>query len=488
MSYTSEQIMRSSSSMERLKSILKATKLYWGLALLFLVGVLSSPVSSKGHNIFLSFGNLSDVFRQISVTGITAVGMTLVILIAGIDLSVGSVLALGSVVCAMLLTNEGWSAAYLLGVPAVFLLATLFLFGVIRFCRQGPETRLKCEPMAASLTISKVSFDCGPRRSLHCRSLGSVELRRESRCAAGTSRGACRRVHAWHGEWTDHCRGRLQPFIVTLAMMVAGLGIARLTAGQNTAVWPVYTGSNATEDFEALRSLIFGIFPFRVLSLPALLSCFGSFLKFTKFGRYVYAIGGNEEAARLAGVPVWRVKITVYAISGYLAALAGILYVAQYRQGKPDAGMGLELDAIAAVVIGGTSLMGGRGSMIGTLVGVLIFGFLSNILQLNNIDSNTQLVLKGVIIIVAVFSRNGVQADGCSSCPNSGYAISPINPCKTSKSIDTDTASEWHNKENTRERENEHYPQTICQMGHGNGADCAIRTQRPPPQTPRTNM
>lgn len=105
MTNISEQIMPSSNSTERLKNALKATKLYWGLVLLFLVGVVSSPVSSKGHNIFLSFGNLSDVFRQISVTGITAVGMTLVILIAGIDLSVGSVLALGSVVCAMLLTN-----------------------------------------------------------------------------------------------------------------------------------------------------------------------------------------------------------------------------------------------------------------------------------------------------------------------------------------------------------------------------------------------
>lgn len=153
---------------------------------------------------------------------------------------------------------------------------------------------------------------------------------------------------------------------------------------------------------EFLRALIFGLIPVPGLIFAGIILLFWVILKYTKFGRYIYAIGGNEEAARLAGVPVWRVKISVYAISGYLAALAGILYVAQYRQGKPDAGMGLELDAIAAVVIGGTSLMGGRGSMIGTLVGVLIFGFLSNILQLNNIDSNTQLVLKGIIIIVAV--------------------------------------------------------------------------------------
>ncbi len=401
MSHTSEQIMRSSNGMERLKGALKATKLYWGLALLFLVGVLSSPVSSKGHNIFLSFGNLSDVFRQISVTGITAVGMTLVILIAGIDLSVGSVLALGSVVCAMLLTNEGWSAAHLLGVPAVFLLSFLLLFGVIVFAVKVQRTVLKgadsSEPGMSKVALIMAlvaAFAIALWVASSSDSKAGVLLVLLVVPAVGFMLGVVNGVII--------VGGRLQPFIVTLAMMVAGLGLARLTAGQNTAVWPVYTGSNATEDFEALRSLILGIIPVPGVIFAGIIVLFWVILKFTKFGRYIYAIGGNEEAARLAGVPVWRVKITVYAISGYLAALAGILYVAQYRQGKPDAGMGLELDAIAAVVIGGTSLMGGRGSMIGTLVGVLIFGFLSNILQLNNIDSNTQLVLKGIIIVVAV--------------------------------------------------------------------------------------
>ncbi|MBZ9655463.1 ABC transporter permease [Phyllobacterium lublinensis] len=401
MSYPSERIMRSSRGTLRLKSLLKATKLYWGLALLFLVGVLSSPVSSKGHNIFLSFGNLSDVFRQISVTGITAVGMTLVILIAGIDLSVGSVLALGSVVCAMLLTNEGWSAAYLLGVPAVFILCFLFLFAIVTFAVKLRRTALS-GTSASEPAMSKVSlivavvaaFSIALWVASSSDSKAGVLLVLLVVPAVGFMLGMVNGVII--------VGGRLQPFIVTLAMMVAGLGLARLTAGQNTAVWPVYTGSNATEDFEALRSLLFGVIPVPGVIFASIIVLFWVVLKFTKFGRYVYAIGGNEEAARLAGVPVWRVKITVYAISGYLAALAGILYVAQYRQGKPDAGMGLELDAIAAVVIGGTSLMGGRGSMIGTLVGVLIFGFLSNILQLNNIDSNTQLVLKGIIIIVAV--------------------------------------------------------------------------------------
>jgi simple sugar transport system permease protein len=134
-------------------------------------------------------------------------------------------------------------------------------------------------------------------------------------------------------------------------------------------------------------------------------------LRATVFGRYVYAIGGNEQAARLSGVAVDRVKIAVYALSGLLASLAGVLYTAQYRQGKPDAGVGMELDAIAAVVIGGTSLMGGKGSIAGTFVGVLIFGFLSNILQLNNIDSNTQLVLKGGIILAAVLLQERSLSD-----------------------------------------------------------------------------
>ena len=205
-------------------------------------------------------------------------------------------------------------------------------------------------------------------------------------------------------------KGRLQPFIVTLAMMVAILGLARLLAGQDAAVYPVYTGSNATEDFDVLRALVFNVVPVPGIFFLFAVFLFGFVLKVSTFGRYVYAIGGNEQAARLAGIQVDHVKIAVYAISGMLAALAGVLYTAQYRQGKPDAGVGAELDAIAAVVIGGTNLMGGRGSMTGTLVGVLIFGFLGNILLLKNIDSNTQLVLKGLIILGAVLLQEGQMA------------------------------------------------------------------------------
>jgi simple sugar transport system permease protein len=184
--------------------------------------------------------------------------------------------------------------------------------------------------------------------------------------------------------------------------MVGALGSARLLAGQDSAVLPVYTGTNATEEFEVLRTMAWGVIPVPGLFFLAAIAVFGCLLKFTAFGRYVFAIGGNEDAARLSGVDVVRVKLAAYAISGLLAGIAGVLFVAQYRQGKPDAGQGLELDAIAAVVIGGTSLMGGRGSLVGTLVGVLIFGLLSNILQLHNINSNLQLVLKGLIIVCTV--------------------------------------------------------------------------------------
>jgi simple sugar transport system permease protein len=196
--------------------------------------------------------------------------------------------------------------------------------------------------------------------------------------------------------------GRLQPFIVTLAMMVSALGIARLTAGQDSAVVPVYTGTNATEAFELLRSMLWGVLPVPSVFFLAAIILFGAILRFTTFGRYAYAIGGNVEAAKLSGIKVAQVQFTAYLLSGLLAGIAGVLFVAQYRQGKPDAGAGLELDAIAAVVIGGTSLMGGRGGLAGTFVGVLIFGLLSDILQLQNIDSNVQLLMKGLIIVCTV--------------------------------------------------------------------------------------
>ena len=364
--------------------LLDKTKLYWGLAALIVFGALTSPLSSKGNNIFLSLGNLTDILRQVSVTGIVAMGMTLVIFIAGIDLSVGSIMALGTVICAMLLTQEGWTAATMFSVPAAGVTLFVAVSALIFFVqtqlgdKAEAQTQRKAPTRIPALAVGVVvglvaalwlAFQADTK-------FGVMGVLIAVPCVGivmGTFNGAL------------IVYGRLQPFIVTLAMMVGALGLARVIAGQDTAVYPVYTGSNAVQEFDILRSLLWGVVPVPGLFFLGVLAVFYALTRFTTFGSYLLAIGGNAEAARLAG----------------------ILYVAQFRQGKPDAGLGLELDAIAAVVIGGTSLMGGRGAILGTFVGVLIFGFLSNILQLNNIDSNTQLILKGVIIVAAVLLQEG---------------------------------------------------------------------------------
>ncbi len=395
--------------------LLSRTKLYWGLLAIFLVGVLGSPISSKGNNIFLSYGNLLDVLRQVSTTGLIATGMTAVILTGGIDLSVGSLMAICSVVCAMLLTVPGDTPAALIGLPAVAITALVVGAMAARFVlanaakagggSSGRDTELGAVkgwlvPAAVGAVLAALAlWYLVPQMPTK---FGVVGVLLVAPCV-GLLFGAINGLII--------VGGRLQPFIVTLAMMVTALGIARLTAGQNNAVLPVYTGSNAVAEFDVLRSLVAGIIPMPGLFFIAAIVIYGAVLRFTPFGRYVYAIGGNEEAARLSGIDAGRVKIVTYALSGLLAGVAAVLYVAQYRQGKPDAGAGLELDAIAAVVIGGTSLMGGRGSLAGTFCGVLIFGLLSNILQLHNINSNLQLVLKGLIIIGTVLVQERNAAD-----------------------------------------------------------------------------
>ncbi|TPM02878.1 ABC transporter permease [Mesorhizobium sp. B2-3-11] len=394
--------------------LLSRTKLYWGLIAIFLIGVLGSPVSSKGNNIFLSYGNLLDVLRQVSTTGLIATGMTAVIITGGIDLSVGSLMAICSVVCAMLLTVPGVTPGVVLGVPTVALVALCLGIVVTRFILLNlQKSRAGSDATARDVRLDTIRGLVTPAIVgvvLCCLSLWYLLPQIEPKFGVLGVLLVAPCVGLLFGAINGFIivGGRLQPFIVTLAMMVTALGIARLTAGQNNAVLPVYTGSNATADFELLRSLVFGVIPMPGLFFLGAIVIYGAVLRFTPFGRYVYAIGGNEEAARLSGIAAGRVKIATYAISGLLAGIAAVLYVAQYRQGKPDAGAGLELDAIAAVVIGGTSLMGGRGSLIGTFCGVLIFGLLSNILQLHNINSNLQLVLKGMIIIgtVLVQERN----------------------------------------------------------------------------------
>jgi simple sugar transport system permease protein len=388
-------------------NFLLKTKLFWGLAVLYGAGIVLSPVNRKGVNIFLEPGNQADVLRQVSNNGIIAVGMTLVILTGGIDLSVGSMMALGCMLCAMLLTLTGWTAASVTSIPilaivSVFLcsylvplVATNLRRGSAKPVEQaGMTTRLWGLVLGVVVAASLVWWTTSQLQTKF--GVLSVLI---TVPAVGLAIGGLTGLII--------SKGRLQPFIVTLAMMVAILGVARLLGGETAAVYPVYTGSNATDQFDILRALVLQVIPVPGIFFLVAVLTFGFILKYTSFGRYIYAIGGNEQAARLAGIRVDQIKTAVYAIAGMLASLAGVLYTAQYRQGKPDAGTGAELDAIAAVVIGGTNLMGGKGSMTGTFVGVLIFGFLTNILLLKNINSNIQFVLKGAIILAAVLLQEG---------------------------------------------------------------------------------
>ncbi len=301
----------------------------FGLAAVLLLSIVFSPVRG-GRPVFLDIGNLTDILRQVAEKGILAVGMTAVVISGGIDLSVGSVLALAATLTAWCLMKAG------LGLGATILVV-----------------------LAAGAVCGAIN--------------GFVVAR-----------------------W------RLQPFIATLATMSAARGVARYVSG-GMAI-PLGFGEGGAP--ESVHRLAGTLLPF--VPAPAvlfLLTVVGMHIFLSKMsgGRYLYAIGDNETAARISGIRVAWHKAGVYVLASVLAALAGIVHCAQLEQGNPNDGVAYELDAIAAVVIGGTSLSGGIGSVGGTLVGVLIIGVINNIMGLNNVDANLQLILKGVIILGAVW-------------------------------------------------------------------------------------
>ena len=296
--------------------ILSAYGIY--IAFVLLVGVLAiiSPP-------FLRPSNIVNILRQTSVNGIISIGMTFVIITGGIDLSVGSLLALSAVVA----TSFAHPGEYPLIVP--------LLMGLGVGCLGG--------------TINGVLI----------------------------------------------AKKRMAPFIVTLGMMTAARGLALVyTQGR-----PVINLSDAYNEIGG--GYFLGIpLPVIVFLLFILLGVF--LLRFTRFGRYVYALGGNELATKISGIRTDRIKIGVYALAGALAGVAGIVLSSRVMSGSAATGQGYELDAIAAVVIGGTSLSGGVGSIAGTIVGVLIIGVMNNGLDLLNVSSYWQQIAKGIIIILAV--------------------------------------------------------------------------------------
>ena len=307
------------------------------LALMVLIG---SVFNADGA--FFRWSVHRDMLRQVSVFGILACGMTVVIITAGIDLSVSSVLALGAVFFAWFTLPLGWPASY--AIPIV---------------------------LAVGLCLGSVS--------------GALVARM-----------------------------RIQPFVVTLAMMVFARGLAKVVSGGQKVTNYVMQPDGSAELIEhppiynLIDSRILGgnisvvtiIFVFCVLVTWILLARL-------RLGRHIYAVGSNEEAARLSGVPVRRTLISAYAISGLFAAVAGICQAAQETHGDPETGMAYELDAIAMVVIGGTTLAGGKGSVILTLIGVLTIGYLQKILSLNAAPEATRLMLTGAIIVCAVLFQRG---------------------------------------------------------------------------------
>jgi len=189
---------------------------------------------------------------------------------------------------------------------------------------------------------------------------------------------------------------RIPAFIMTLGMLSFARGLAFIhTGGTPIAI--------LNENFYNVGNGYVLGFPIPALFLLGTLVGSAVVLRVTPFGRSIYAIGSNEDAARLSGVPVQRFKLLVYVVSGLLAALAGLVYASQLSVGTPIAGQGYELDAIAAVVVGGTSLFGGKGSVFGTFIGTLIIGILANILNLTGVDPFVQQLFKGALIVVAVY-------------------------------------------------------------------------------------
>jgi ribose transport system permease protein len=282
---------------------------------------------------FLTVGNGLNVLRQISINLCLSIGMTLIILSGGIDLSVGSVLAFSGAVAAGLLKN---------GLPLPY-----------------TDHLLQFTPLGAIV--------------------GGIVV------------GA---VLGWFNGFMI-TRFRLPPFVATLGMLSIARGLTRLWTGG----FPI---TDLGSEFTFMGVGYWLKVPMPVWISIALVALFVLITRRTRFGRYVYAVGGNERAAKLSGLDVNQVKRRVYLLGGALAGVAGLLATARQNAADPKIGVGYELDSIAAVVIGGTSLSGGHGSILGTVLGCLIIGVLNNGLVLLGVSPDWQLVVKGLVILLAV--------------------------------------------------------------------------------------
>lgn len=303
------------------------------LIVLILFGLIGLLAVLTGGT-FLQTQNLVNIVRQVSVIAITAIGVSVAIIALGIDLSVGSVVALAAVVAASLAqTMDATNLMYpdLVGLPVLV-------------------------PIAAGLLVGAL---------------------------AGLTNGFL------------IARFRIAPFIATLGMMSAARGLALIYSGGR----PI---SALSPDFNWIgQGHVLGI-PVPIVLLAVVAAAAHVMFNHTRFGRYMFAIGGNELAARVSGINIGRVKIGIYMFSGLLAGLGGMILAGRIGSGNPQLGTGLELDAITAAVIGGTSFAGGIGTVWGSIVGALIIGSLNTGMDLLDVSPFAQQVVKGVIIVVAI--------------------------------------------------------------------------------------
>lgn len=334
---------------------------------------------------FLTPRNLSNLSRQVCVNLTLAVGMTLVILTSGIDLSVGSVLALSGMAAAITQVHFGWAAW---GIPGAFfsLLVALGVGGLSGSLTGLAISRLKITPFIVSLGMMVI-----------CRGLTLIISGAQAVAPLGDSLG---------GLSSEYLSPTASAGLLAMAVLVgagftvqaARRGVLRTGEAAQRILTLVLFAVATGGIFVSYRGIPYMVF------LAAACAGVGIFtLKYTRYGRFLYAIGGNREAAELSGVPVNKTLWVTYFVMGLLSGLAGVLDSARVNGAVPSAGELGELDAIAAVVIGGTSLMGGVGSITGTLFGVLVMGVLNNGMSLIGISEHYQKVFKGLVIILAVY-------------------------------------------------------------------------------------
>lgn len=314
---------------------------------LYFVLILLVVVSAVLSPLFFSYNNLANLLTHSSFNGLLALGMTFVILTGGIDLSVGSIVGFSSILFATMLHGSVFT----------FMPENIFIY-------EGVPNLSPVLPLGLNVLFVL----------LVCSALGLIS-------------------------GSISYRFRIHSFIITLSMMIFIRGLAvSYTHGQPLYGMPEYV------DFLAYGKVLHIPMPAVIWILASLLSA--AVLKYTRFGRGIYAVGGDEEAARLSGLNPAVYRIAPLVFSGFFAALVGILMSGRMASGDPKIAQGWELDAIAAVVIGGTSLFGGKGRISGTIIGVLIMGLISNIMNLLEIDAYPQQMAKGIIIIVALALHN----------------------------------------------------------------------------------